>query len=42
MPDTMKAVCPLYPIKLMKTVRLRVADTRKLLEDSELNMKVRH
>ena len=40
MPDFLNAVSPLYPIKLMKTVRLRVIETEKLLMDPELNLKV--
>ena len=40
MPDYLNAVSALYPIKLMKTVRLRVSDTEQLLLDPELNLKV--
>ena len=40
MPDYLNAVTALYPIKLMKTVRLRVSDTEQLLLDPELNLKV--
>ena len=40
MPENLNTVCPLYPIKLIKTVRLRVAETRKMLEDTDLNLKI--
>ena len=40
MPDYMSAVCPTFPIKLIKTVRLRVRNTEQLLADKDLNLKV--
>jgi len=40
MPDYLNKVCPLFPIKLIKTVRLRVRKVEKLLEDPEMNLKV--
>lgn len=40
LPDYLNAVCPVHPIRLVKTVRLRVAETEKLLQDPEMNLKV--
>ncbi|XP_059093759.1 carbohydrate sulfotransferase 1-like [Tigriopus californicus] len=41
MPRLYQAVCPLFPIRLIKTVRLRVEYTAELLADPELpNLKV--
>ncbi|TRY63959.1 hypothetical protein TCAL_08236 [Tigriopus californicus] len=41
MPEFYQAVCPLFPIQLIKTVRLRVEYAAKLLADPELvNLKV--
>ncbi|TRY73019.1 hypothetical protein TCAL_14057, partial [Tigriopus californicus] len=41
MPEFYQAVCPLFPLQLMKTVRLRVEYTAELLADPELpNLKV--
>jgi len=39
-PTYLNAVCPLFPIKLIKTVRLRVAKVETLLKDKSLNLKV--
>jgi hypothetical protein len=39
-PEYLTALCPLYPIKLIKTVRLRVAKVEKLLRDAAMNLKV--
>merc|ERR1719369_867084 len=36
MPEYLNPVCPLYPIKLIKTVRLRVARVERLLQDPAL------
>jgi hypothetical protein len=41
MPDYMGAVCPTFPIKLIKTVRLRMRNTEALLAQEDLNLKVR-
>ena len=40
MPDYLNRVCPLYPIKLIKTVRLRVQSVEELLQDSAMDLKV--
>jgi len=40
MPDYLNHVCPLYPLKLIKTVRLRVRSVEELLQDNSLNLKV--
>jgi hypothetical protein len=40
MPEYLNTVCPLYPIKLIKTVRLRVAKVEKLLRDAAMDLKV--
>jgi len=40
MPDYLRAVCPLYPIKLIKTVQLRVSSARELLESADMNLKI--
>ena len=40
MPQYLNAVCPLYPIKLIKTVRLRVKATEKLLQDPAMDLKI--
>jgi hypothetical protein len=40
MPDYMGAVCPTFPIKLIKTVRLRMRNTEALLAQEDLNLKV--
>ena len=40
MPENLNAICPLYPIKLVKTVRLKVAETRRLLEVVDVNVKI--
>jgi len=40
MPDYLNRVCPLFPIKLIKTVRFRVKNVEELLQDSAMNLKV--
>ena len=40
MPDYLNHACPLHPIRLIKTVRLRVAKVEKLLQELDLNLKV--
>lgn len=40
MPDYLNRVCPLFPIKLIKTVRFRVNNVEELLQDSAMNLKV--
>jgi len=40
MPDYLNRVCPLFPIKLIKTVRLRVKIVEELLQDSSMNLQV--
>jgi len=40
MPDYLSHVCPLFPIKLIKTVRLRVRKIEKLLSDPAMDLKV--
>jgi len=40
MPDYLNHVCPLFPIKLIKTVRLRVRKIEKLLGDPAMDLKV--
>ena len=40
LPEYLNTVCPLYPIKLIKTVRLRVAKVEPLLQDPTLDLKV--
>jgi len=40
MPDYLNHVCPLFPIKLIKTVRLRVRKVEKLLSDPAMALKV--
>jgi hypothetical protein len=39
-PNYHQKVCPLFPNRLVKTVRLRARQTRTLLEDSEMKLKV--
>ena len=41
LPDYMNAVCPVHPIRLVKTVRLRVEETETMLQDPDMNLKVR-
>ena len=36
MPELYLSTCPIFPIRLIKTVRLRVEETEKLLLDPEL------
>ena len=38
--DYLNQICPLYPIKLVKTVRSRVASLEELIKNSTLNLKV--
>ena len=40
MPEYLNLMCPLYPIKLIKTVRFRVAKVEKMLQDPSLALKV--
>jgi len=40
MPEYLNRVCPLYPIRLAKTVRLRVARVEPLLQDPSMDLKV--
>ena len=40
LPEYLNTVCPLYPIKLVKTVRSRVASLEELIKNSTLNLKV--
>ena len=40
LPEYLTSICPLYPIKLIKTVRLRVARVEKLLQDPAMDVKV--
>jgi len=40
MPEYLNKVCPLYPIKLIKTVRLRLANVEKMLQDPSMDLKV--
>eukprot|EP00092_Neocalanus_flemingeri_P025067 GFUD01027183.1.p1 GENE.GFUD01027183.1~~GFUD01027183.1.p1 ORF type:complete len:525 (+),score=91.97 GFUD01027183.1:151-1725(+) len=40
MPEYLNQVCPLFPIKLIKTVRLRVKNVEELLQDSSMDLKV--
>ena len=32
-------ICPFYPVKAIKTVRLRMEEAKHLLQDKELNLK---
>jgi hypothetical protein len=38
--DYLSTVCPIFPIKLIKTVRMRVRNVEPLLADQNLNLKV--
>lgn len=40
MPEYLNQICPLYPIRLIKTVRLRVAKVERLLQDPAMDLKV--
>ena len=40
MPDLMNKVCPLFPVRLIKTVRLRIPHLDDLLQDPDLSLKV--
>jgi len=40
MPDYLNHVCPRFPIKLIKTVRLRVKNVEELIQDSSMDLKV--
>ncbi len=40
MPEYFKLVCPLFPIRLIKTVRLRVQSIETLLKEADLSLKV--
>ena len=39
-PDYLNQICPLHPIRLIKTVRLRVMKVEKLLEDPAMDLRV--
>ena len=39
-PEYLNKVCPLYPIKLMKTVRLDLRETETLIKDPSLDLKI--
>ena len=39
-PEFLNRVCPLFPIRLIKTVRLRMTLVEKLLRDADLSLKV--
>ena len=39
-PEYLNQICPLYPIRLIKTVRLRVAKVEKLLQDPATDLRV--
>ena len=40
MPDYLNTVCPMYPIKLIKTVRLQMKEIEPLIEDPSLGLKI--
>ena len=40
MPEYLNRVCPLFPIKLIKTVRLQMREIEELIEDPALGLKV--
>ena len=40
LPEFHAATCPMFPIRLIKTVRLRVPSIEELLQDRDLNLKV--
>ena len=40
LPEYLNKVCPLYPIKLIKTVRLDLRDTETLIKDPSLDLKI--
>ena len=40
MPEYLSTVCPLYPVRLVKTVRMRVASLEDLVKDSSINLQV--
>merc|ERR1712080_692838 len=40
LPEYLNQICPLYPIRLIKTVRLRVAKVEPLLKDPAMDLKV--
>ena len=40
LPEYLNKVCPLYPIKLMKTVRLNLRETETLIKDPSLDLKI--
>ena len=40
MPEYLNQICPLHPIRLIKTVRLRVAKVEKLLQDPAMDLRV--
>ena len=41
MPEFYRAACPLFPIRLIKTVRLRVPYVEGLLQDPEISSNLR-
>ncbi len=40
MPNFVSQACPIFPVRLIKTVRLRVSGTEPLLRDKDLNLKM--
>ena len=40
LPEYLNKACPLYPIKLIKTVRLQLEETEQLIKDPALGLKV--
>lgn len=40
MPELMNKVCPVFPVRLIKTVRLRIPHLDDLLQDPDLSLKV--
>ena len=40
LPEYLNKVCPLYPIKLIKTVRLNLEETESLIKDPSLDLKI--
>ena len=39
-PEYLNQICPFHPIRLVKTVRLRVAKVEKLMQDSAMDLRV--
>ena len=40
LPEYLNTICPLYPIRLVKTVRMRVSSLEDLIKDSSLHLQV--